>query len=668
VHGFGRYPEARRRFVPVELGQHPDVEVSLSRRLVLEDVPWADRGERVDLGGGLTFLGVREMPRQLVLLWTAHGDSRAPRRIRVGLGARWSTNPATVGPSVYPLAGWRAGEVVRQVVRVPPLEAPGALPLWLEVGGRRLELGRLQPRLLHQERESWYRSRLGPLIRAEDWDRAQRLVAQWRDPALEAGPVLRQVVQRSQMLLSLGFPLQAARQLAATQEIYRSPEAGQACGKMARQAYRQAQEHTRWGRWPLAFASLRVAALGDPGSAWIHRRLEEARSRLPAQGHLVKLLELELARRSLVLEPSVAGVSRVMEAHLALGQAGAAVDAFRFWTRELGPDRRSRFLLASALTESGRLLQAGVALESLLTGGASSQGAAHPGQGCPPWFPLEPLVLESQLRRMRGMPRRTEPPSLPGFRQPPLPLGGGNLLLGRCIHGRPGEPVEVTLYLWQPAGDELALELRFGSKRQRLVSHGERAPLQRVRVQRRLPPATYTIKLAAEGGTRQADPAEIGSITVGNQANFGFELSTYAPWHRRGAAFGLVPVMGRSARWRSLYGYEGERYADSFAAGFDQATGTLTSPPFLLTREYLMLLVAGGDDPELGVDLVVDGARRLTVRGDRSEILRLHFVPVARWKGRRARVVVRDGSRRPWGHLAVDEIRQLDGPLPGIAP
>jgi hypothetical protein len=30
--------------------------------------------------------------------------------------------------------------------------------------------------------------------------------------------------------------------------------------------------------------------------------------------------------------------------------------------------------------------------------------------------------------------------------------------------------------------------------------------------------------------------------------------------------------------------------------------------------------------------------------------------------------VVRDDSDRPWGHLAVDEIRQLDGPAPGIAP
>jgi levanbiose-producing levanase len=127
-------------------------------------------------------------------------------------------------------------------------------------------------------------------------------------------------------------------------------------------------------------------------------------------------------------------------------------------------------------------------------------------------------------------------------------------------------------------------------------------------------------------------------------------------------------VAGRSARWRFLGGYEGERFADSFVNGLDQATGTLTSPPFQVRRSHLMLLVAGGRDREVGVDLRVEGRRVHSVRGSGREILEAVFIPVGEHRGRQARLVIWDHSSRPWGHIAVDEIRQIEGPAPGVAP
>lgn len=81
-----------------------------------------------------------------------------------------------------------------------------------------------------------------------------------------------------------------------------------------------------------------------------------------------------------------------------------------------------------------------------------------------------------------------------------------------------------------------------------------------------------------------------------------------------------------------------------------------------------MLLVAGGDDPGLAVELQVEGKVVAKVGGHRSEILEPVFIPVARFLGRWARVVIRDQATSDWGHIAVDEIRQLDGPAPGVSP
>jgi len=430
---------------------------------------------------------------------------------------------------------------------------------------------------------------------------------------------------------------------------------------LAHTAYDRAQDHVRWGRWPLAFAHLQLAAIADPGSPWIARRLEEARARQPAEGYLVPLLELELAQRAMALAPDAARLTRLMRAQLALGQAARAVVTYRQWGRhvDLGQQAgmRPRFLLAKALALTGRLDAALRETDGLLGQVEPESQPRH----CPPWLPLQPLMLQARLRWFTQQ-RRMEPrPLLLEGLTPRLKGEGG--LLASCLRWSPGQPVRITLHLWQPQTGDLPLEVRLGSRRQRMLVPASDVPLSRLELELWLPPATYPVALHAPEGV-----VDLGQVAVGPEANFGFELPSYASWHRTGDAFGEVPVVGRGARWRFLAGYQGERYADSFARGFDRATGTLTSSPFLLRRSHLMFLVAGGADPDLGLDLMVQGRRVFTVRGQGDEMLRTVFVPLDGLRGRWARIVIRDDSSRRFGHLAVIEIRQVDGPLPGVAP
>ena len=163
-------------------------------------------------------------------------------------------------------------------------------------------------------------------------------------------------------------------------------------------------------------------------------------------------------------------------------------------------------------------------------------------------------------------------------------------------------------------------------------------------------------------------PLAMGTIKVGPEISFGFELAGYPGWKRTGTAFGSTPSVGRSFRARKLFGYVGERFADSYHQASDRPTGALLSPPFKLRLSHLMVLVAGGNSKKLGVDLLVEGKRKHTVRAGRSETLQLVTLPIGRYWGKWARVLIRDRERGRWGHIAVDEIRQIDGPIPGVAP
>jgi len=69
-----------------------------------------------------------------------------------------------------------------------------------------------------------------------------------------------------------------------------------------------------------------------------------------------------------------------------------------------------------------------------------------------------------------------------------------------------------------------------------------------------------------------------------------WESGTYGAWTASGTAFGDAPASG------DLTGRAGSYYADSWGTG-DADTGSLTSAPFTIEKDYLNLLIGGGNHP-----------------------------------------------------------------------
>ncbi|MBB2922794.1 glycoside hydrolase family 32 protein [Cellulomonas cellasea] len=71
----------------------------------------------------------------------------------------------------------------------------------------------------------------------------------------------------------------------------------------------------------------------------------------------------------------------------------------------------------------------------------------------------------------------------------------------------------------------------------------------------------------------------------------------YGPgWVTTGTAFGTAPATGTLPGQQAVTGFRGSGLVNSFLDQ-DRAQGTLTSPPFTLTEDYVNVLVGGGDHP-----------------------------------------------------------------------
>lgn len=71
----------------------------------------------------------------------------------------------------------------------------------------------------------------------------------------------------------------------------------------------------------------------------------------------------------------------------------------------------------------------------------------------------------------------------------------------------------------------------------------------------------------------------------------------YGPgWQTTGTAFGTAPASGTLPGQQAVTGFRGSGLVNSFV-DHDRAQGTLTSPPFTLTQDYVNVLVGGGDHP-----------------------------------------------------------------------
>lgn len=143
-----------------------------------------------------------------------------------------------------------------------------------------------------------------------------------------------------------------------------------------------------------------------------------------------------------------------------------------------------------------------------------------------------------------------------------------------------------------------------------------------------------------------------------------FEGADYARWTAEGKAFGKSPAKGTLPGQQPVSGFVGKGLVNTFLGG-DPPQGKLTSPPFAIDRDFLCLLVGGGNQKEKTcVNLLVDGKLVRTATGKNEERLGWVNWNLREFAGKEARIEIVDRESGPWGHINVDQIVLRDVPEP----
>jgi endoglucanase Acf2 len=129
-----------------------------------------------------------------------------------------------------------------------------------------------------------------------------------------------------------------------------------------------------------------------------------------------------------------------------------------------------------------------------------------------------------------------------------------------------------------------------------------------------------------------------------------------AGWTITGAAFGSAPANEEIVGQSFVSGFNGNGLANSFNGG-DGSVGTLASPSFTVSANYIHALVGGGNHPgSAELRLLVDGDVVLSATGENSEVLKWHSWDVSGYQGQSAQIMLVDNVTGGWGHIMADQI------------
>ncbi|KAJ8100187.1 glycosyl hydrolase [Lipomyces tetrasporus] len=170
------------------------------------------------------------------------------------------------------------------------------------------------------------------------------------------------------------------------------------------------------------------------------------------------------------------------------------------------------------------------------------------------------------------------------------------------------------------------------------------------------------------------DPTQIPAGSIVFQ-NFESTSSTFKElgWKATGdfALFG--PQVASSVTTQTINGNLGSGLLTTWIVD-DSATGTIISPKFIITKNYISFLIAGGyypynpstagtaNDNQVSFSLIVGGQVVHSQTGADAENLVWRSWNVAGWFGEEAYFIVTDLNTNSWGHLHVDEIIFSDTP------
>ncbi len=150
-----------------------------------------------------------------------------------------------------------------------------------------------------------------------------------------------------------------------------------------------------------------------------------------------------------------------------------------------------------------------------------------------------------------------------------------------------------------------------------------------------------------------------------------FEGDGFGSWKVEGKGFGLAPVAGNLEGVNGDFtGYSGDSLVCSGHGG-DPGTGTLTSPDFKVTENYLAFVVAGGKLPgKTAVQLIVDGKVDREATGEGSLKCRPVVWDVSALKNKTVSIRVVDSVSETgqWGIIAADHFILTDTGKPVFPP
>ncbi len=136
-----------------------------------------------------------------------------------------------------------------------------------------------------------------------------------------------------------------------------------------------------------------------------------------------------------------------------------------------------------------------------------------------------------------------------------------------------------------------------------------------------------------------------------------FEKFPEKRWEGEGDAFADNPFDGKnSSNGASFGGGLGQRFASSNSAGTEkgkQNRGRLLSKSFSIQRDYIHFLISGGSKG-VSVHLLVDGKAARMAAGNRDDQFRPKRWDVREFRGRQAKIELKDDASDDWGYVAAD--------------
>jgi hypothetical protein len=149
-------------------------------------------------------------------------------------------------------------------------------------------------------------------------------------------------------------------------------------------------------------------------------------------------------------------------------------------------------------------------------------------------------------------------------------------------------------------------------------------------------------------------PAAPARPPIGARVLFDFERGTYEGWSAAGSAWGAHPEASALPGQAPVYRFGGRYFATSMHGG-DAATGRLTSNEFPIDGARLRVLLAGGTDKGLRVELWIGGKPvRTAAPAKAGDAMGEVWWEIASLRGKTAQLVLVDDSTT--GHLDVDDV------------